>query len=105
MIVRINQFQAAHAERCSGWPQQGPQAALACNWPADTRAYELLILDQDEQRQPLSPGFRQGQLRQLLPEVLVALADPRERVVLRLDGPLRRGELVQAFHYLTDPDG
>ena len=58
MIVRINQFDVYLAEQYAGWPETGLQGPLMAPWPADTNAFEILILDQDEQRQPLSRPFR-----------------------------------------------
>src|SRR5688572_21861934 len=105
MIVRINQFDVFLAEQYAGWPETGLQGPLAAPWPADTNAFEILILDQDEQRQPLSRPFRQSQLRQLLPQVIEALVEPNEKLVARLDGPVEPDQLLPAFNYLTDARG
>jgi hypothetical protein len=105
MIVRINQFDAPRPESESGWPAEGRQGPLLAPWPEGTRAYEVLILEQDEARKPLSEAFRQQQLRQLIPQAVAALREPSEEVVVRLDGPLADRELLPALRHLTDPDG
>jgi hypothetical protein len=105
VIVRINQFDAQQAEALAGWPQRGRYGPVEHRWPADTQAFEVLILENDENGQPVSESFRQVQLRQLIPEVLAALRHGGEEVILRLDGPLQPDELVPAFSYLTDARG
>jgi hypothetical protein len=118
MIVRINQLDAAQVERDSGWLSgglMGPLGAAAGGaagapgapspWPSDLRAFELLILGQDEQQRPLTETFRQTQLRHIIPEASAALREPGEEIVVRLDGPLSEGELVPAFRRLTDAAG
>src|SRR5579862_4793532 len=105
MIVRINQVEAAQIEKDSGWSggQQGP--ILGGAWPADMRAFELVILGQDEQQRPLTETFRQTQLRHIIPEAAAALREKGEECVVRLDGPLADGELLAAFRRLTDATG
>src|SRR5437868_1133348 len=105
MIVRINQFDVSRAEAEAGWAGRGMLGPIEFVWPEGTRAYEILVLDQDEQHRPLSESFRQAQLRQLIPEALAALSEPAEKTVLRLDGPLTDGELLAAFNHLTDAKG
>jgi hypothetical protein len=105
MIVRINQFDAANAEPYSGWDNDSPRGPIACNLPVGTNAFEVLILESDERQQKLAPSFRQGQLRKLLPDILAALRDPAEEIVLRFDGPMIAGELIAAFAHLTDASG
>jgi hypothetical protein len=105
MIVRINQFDAPRPEAEAGWPAEGRLGPLSGRWPDGTRAFEVLILDQDEQRRALPTAFRQQQLRQLIPQAIAALAQPDEEVVVRLDGPLAERELLPAFRHLTDPAG
>src|SRR5438874_1696344 len=82
VIVRINQFDAHQAEALAGWPQRGRYGPVEHRWAADTQAYEVLILDTDENGQPVSDNFRQAQLRQLIPEVLAALRHGGEEVIL-----------------------
>ena len=96
MIVRINQFDAANAERYGGWVPDllGP---ITCPMPPGTCALELLILESDEKQQQLGAHFRQIQIRQLLPDVLSALREPDQEIVIRLDGPLKPDELLPAF--------
>src|SRR5688500_1902127 len=105
MIVRINQFDAPRPESEAGWPGEGRLGPLMAPWPEGTRAFEVLILEQDETRRPLAEAFRQQQLRQLIPQAVAALREPGEEVVVRLDGPLAERELLPALRYLTAPDG
>lgn len=114
MIVRINQLDAAQVERDSGWLSGGMMGPLGAAgaagaagspWPPDLRAFELLILGQDEQQRPLTETFRQTQLRHIIPEASAALRELGEEIVVRLDGPLADGELVPAFRRLTDVAG
>lgn len=105
MIVRINQFDAPRPESEAGWPTDGPLGPLLTPWPADTRAYEILILDHDEQRRPMAEDFRQQQLRQLIPQAVAAFREPGEEIVVRLDGPLAEREALPAYRHLTDAMG
>lgn len=105
MIVRINQFDVAHTETNAAWGGQGLRGGLDYVWPADANAFEILILENDEQSQALAKSFRQSQLRQLIPEVARALLEADQKIVARLDGPLQAGELLGAFEHLTTPDG
>lgn len=111
MIVRINQLDPARADPDSGWPAAGLLGPIRPGAPPRTsdlppvRAFELLILGQDEQNRPLTEAFRQSQLRQMIPPALGALREPGEEVVVRLDGSVADGELLAAFRWLTDPDG
>ncbi len=105
MIVRINQFDAPRPEAEADWPGEGRLGPILAPWPEATRAFEVLILEQDEQQQPLSEGFRQQQLRQLIPQAVAALRQPGEEVVVRLDGPLAERELLPAYRHLTDALG
>jgi hypothetical protein len=105
MIVRINQFEPANAEPYSGWGDDGLRGAILYDWPDDTHAFEVLILESDERQRQLAASFRQTQLRRLLPEVLAALAEPGEQIVARLDGPLATNELLGAMKHLSDTNG
>src|SRR5438552_12822151 len=105
MIVRINQFDPANAEPYSGWGDDGLRGAILYDWPDDTHAFELLILESDERQRQLAPSFRQSQLRRLLPEILAALAEPGEQIVARLDGPLANNEVLGVMKHLTDVHG
>jgi hypothetical protein len=105
MIVRINQFDAPRPDTEAGWPSSGRTGPLGTPWPAGVRAYEVLILDQDEQKRPLDEHFRQQQMRQLIPQAVAALREPGEAIVVRLDGPLAERELLPAYRHLTDGTG
>src|SRR5580704_7264046 len=105
MIVRINQLNLLRAEKEAGWLEQGMLGPIQYAWPPNTRVYEVLILDRDEQKRPVEDSFRQQQLRQLIPEAAAALCEPGEEIVIRLDGPLTEGELLPAMHRLTDAEG
>jgi hypothetical protein len=105
MIVRINQFDPAGAEALTGWETHGLAGSIDHAWSAGTHAYELLILEQDEESHALDASFRQGQIRRLIPELILALCEPRQRIVLRFDGPLAEGELLGAFYHLSDVHG
>ncbi|HEX8912532.1 MAG TPA: hypothetical protein VF796_09245 [Humisphaera sp.] len=105
MIVRINQIDPARAEADAGWPAAPRVGGLRATWPLGTRAMEVLILSQDEHRQPLTDAFRQQQFRQMLPQVAVALRGPGELPVLRLDGPVTARELLPAWEHLAAADG
>jgi hypothetical protein len=105
MIVRINQFDPANAEPYSGWGDDGLRGAIHYDWPDDTHAFEVLILESDERQRQLAPAFRQTQLRRLLPEILAALAEPDEQIIGRLDGPVTSNELLGAMKHLTDAQG
>jgi len=107
VIVRIHQLPVPQAE-ADAWPANagGPlRGPVAYAWPEDARAFEVLVLDRDEQQQPLSQPFRQAQVRQLIPQVAAALREPGEQVVVRLDGPVSPRELLPSLCHLTDPAG
>jgi hypothetical protein len=104
MIVRINQIDVAAAEPAAGWDPGTPSGGFEFTWPLRTFAYQISVLDHDEKSHPLSRAFRQTQVRQLVPQVIAALADvEQDEVVVRLDGSLADGELLAAFRSLVDP--
>ncbi len=105
MIVRINQFDAAQADELAGWGNSGLQGPLDYRWPTSAHAFEVLILDSDEKSRPLSLSFRQSQLRRMIPELILAMKNPDEHIVLRFDGALAAGELLGVFAQLTDAQG
>src|SRR5688572_4568282 len=105
MIVRINQFEVGRVEQEAGWASGGMMGPVRYEWPTDARSYEVLILEQDEQRRPPGEKFRQGQMRQLIPQAVAALREAGEEVVVRLDGPFAKNELLPALSHLTDDDG
>ena len=106
MIVRVNQLPVAQAE-AEAWPgAAGPlRGKIAYAWPNDARAFEVLVLDRDEQQRPLTESFRQAQVRQLIAQVAAAAREPGEQLVLRLDGPVAPRELLPALCHLTDAAG
>src|SRR3989442_7551803 len=105
MIVRINQFDARQAEQLARWPSRGLSGPIEYDWPAETQAFEVLILDADENGRPVGETFRQTQMRQLIPEVLTALRVGGHELVARLDGAIAVEELAGAFSHLTDARG
>lgn len=105
MIVRINQFDVAQADERAGWGGNGLHGPLDYRWPTSTHAFEVMILDCDEKSRPLPLPFRQAQLRRMIPELILALANPGEHIVLRFDGILAAGELLGVFGQLTDVQG
>jgi hypothetical protein len=105
MIVRINQFDPAGAEALTGWETHGLAGGIDHVWSPGTHAYEMLILEKDEKSHALDASFRQGQIRRLIPELILALCESRQRIVLRYDGPLVEGELLGAFYHLNDTHG
>ncbi len=104
MIVRINQIDATRAEQEAGWASQGMLGPLRYDWPQETRAFEVIILEQDERHEALNESFRQSQLRLMVPQAIAALREPGEEIVMRLDGPIADGELLGAFRHLTETD-
>jgi hypothetical protein len=104
VIVRINEFDPANAEPYSGWGAEGLRGPIEYDWPIDTHAFEVLILESDERQRQLAPAFRQNQLRKLLPEILMSLAEPDEQIVARIDGPFAPSELLPVQKHLMDAD-
>ena len=106
MIVRINQLPLEQVEP-QAWPGGGGplRGAIAYAWPETARAFEVLVLDRDEQQRPLPQSFRQSQVRQLIPQVAAVLRRPGEEIVVRLDGPVAPRELLPALCHLTDEKG
>jgi hypothetical protein len=104
VIVRVNQLDARRAEADADWASQGMLGPIWYTWPPDTRVFEFLILERDEQQRSLDDVFRQKQLRMTLPHVIAAMREPGEEIVMRLDGPLTTDDLLPAFEHLTEPD-
>jgi hypothetical protein len=104
VIVRINQLDVRRAEEEADWASQGMLGPLWYTWPANTRVFEFLILDHDEQKQSLDQEFRQKQLRKALPHAIAAMREAGEEIVIRLDGPLTADEMLPAFAHLTESD-
>src|SRR5687768_7851691 len=105
MIVRINQIDLLHVETSAGWTGDGLDGPIGFGWPGATNAFEILVLETDERQQLLAAENRRAELRRMIPEVLIALQQPGEQIVVRLDGALLPGELPAAMEYLTDPSG
>ena len=105
MIVRINQIELANAEPDAGWAGGTLASGFTHGWPTSTRVFELLILSEDEKKQPLTDAFRRQQLRQMLPQTAIALRSPGEHVIARFDGPVAGKELLPAWRHLTESDG
>ena len=117
MIVRINQIDPARIDADGGWTPDRYSGSFRAAWPAEFRAFELLILSEDERKQPLTDAFRHQQLRQMIPQTAIALspaspglaggpaAAAGAPVVVRLDGRVADGELLAAWRHLTDADG
>lgn len=104
MIVRISEFDISRAEAAAEWGPDPHRGLIRYNWPADAHAFEVIVLDRDEQARPLTEDFRRGQVRQLITETITALREPGEEFVLRLDGVLAENELLPALRHVTDAD-
>jgi hypothetical protein len=106
VIVRVSQLPIDQVEAQS-WPGSGGslRGALQYRWPETARAFEVLVLDRDEQQRPLTEPFRQAQVRQLIPQVAMAVREGGEEVVVRLDGPVAPREMLPALCHLTDAAG
>jgi len=102
MIVRINQVDHASAEALTGWSVGGLAGEIAFPAHVDVRAFQVLILEEDERAQPLTAEFRRRQMRTLIPKVLESFVGDDESIVLRLDGPFTDQELLPALSYATD---
>jgi uncharacterized membrane protein YgcG len=106
MIVRIQQFQVIDAERFAAWPPQGETAPIRAPFPPRTNAFELSVLEKDEQGRGVPMEKRRDHLRTLVSPLADALKEAAESAtVLRLDGRLSPRELPAAFKYLTDAEG
>jgi hypothetical protein len=105
MVVRINQLGVSPSPDAAGWPAHELAGPIKYTWPQDIQLYEVLILEQDEDRRLLGEDFRRQQLRTLIPAAVDALRDPEERLVVRLDGILAARELAPALsHVIDSPD-
>ena len=104
MIVRINQLDPLTAEHASGWEAGTLRGAVDRTWSEDTLAYQVLILDYDEQNEPLSSSDRREQVRQILPKVIDAICGPQDQVVVRFDGPFTAAGVAPAFAFAADLD-
>src|SRR5438552_2874714 len=102
MILRIQEFDAIDAERLAGWDQADAVAAAAVGpirapLPAGTNAFELSVLETDEQQQPVTPEQRRAHVRTLAGSAAEALRGEGDSLIARLDGPVAAGELLAAF--------
>ncbi len=102
MIVRINQLDPASAEQACGWETGNACGPIERAWSADTFAYQVLILEHDEQHQPVTNAARREQIRQMLPAVIDALSGPDDRTVVRFDGPFANDGVAPAFAFAAD---
>lgn len=105
MIVRINQFEVAQAEALGGWGDGAYSGPIQYDWPDETYAFEVLVLETDECDQRLTASFRQQRVRELLPQLLMALREPGMELVLRLDGALTTSSLLPLFQFLAPEQG
>lgn len=105
MIIRINEFDPANADAYSGWEVEPLRGPIEYDWPADTHAFEVLVLETNERKEPLAEEFRRTQLRRLIPKVTELLISEGEELVARFDGPMSCSSLVNVLHYCTDPLG
>ena len=102
MIVRINEIDISTAEAQSGWdldPRRGP---FVYSWPADAHAFEVLVLDHDEEHRRLDASFLHEQLRQLVIEVVNAMTLTDEAVIYRFDGSAAERELMPVIEHLSE---
>jgi hypothetical protein len=97
MIVRINQLDLDYPPDQAGWPPSELAGSLRYDWPRETIGYDVLVLEQDESHRKLDEDFRRQQLRKLIPNAIAAIKTDDEQIVVRLDGPVARGELVAGF--------
>lgn len=104
MIVRINQCDAAKALDEAAWTPNGLRPIVS-PWLSAGRAFEILVLNRDESGGALAEDFRRQQMRHLLPQTFVALKEPGEQIVVRLEGPLMEGGLLTVFNQLTEANG
>jgi hypothetical protein len=100
MVVRINQLELSDAPDAAGWPVHDLAGPIRFQWPTGIQLYEVLILEQDEDRRRLREDFRQQQLRTLIPAAVEALLEESEHWVVRLDGILADRELAGALHHV-----
>jgi hypothetical protein len=100
MVVRINQLVLSEPPDAAGWPVHDLVGPIRFRWPKDFQLYEVLILEQDEDRRRLGEDFRQQQLRTLIPAAAEALLEEGEQLVVRLDGVLAKRELAGALNRL-----
>src|SRR4051812_28430904 len=101
MVVRINKLELSETSLAAGWPQDPHTGSLRYTWPPETHLFEVMILGQDEARRTLRDAFRQQQLRKLIPAAGEAVREMSDHVVVRLDGPVGRGELASAISRLA----
>ena len=97
MIVRINQLDLDYPPDAGGWPPNELAGSLRYDWPRETAGYDVLVLEHDESNRKLEEDLRRQQLRRLIPTAVAAIKNDDEQIVVRLDGPVARGELVAGF--------
>src|ERR1700722_1083442 len=97
MIVRINQIDTATAEPTAGWGPGELRGAIRYAWSKNAFVYQMHILDRDETGRQLEASYVQAQWRRLIPHIIAALNTGPERAVVRVDGPLADGELLEGM--------
>jgi hypothetical protein len=108
MILRMYELAAADVERLAGWPAEAGRyaGALRSAWPRDRWAIELAVATADAQGRQQTERERQATMRRLIPwlarRLFIAGPAASHALVIRLDGRLQTGGLVEAMPYL-DP--
>ena len=108
MILRMYELAAADVERLAGWPAEAGRyaAPLRSEWPRERLALELAVASADAQGRQQTPSERQATMRRLIPwlarRIFTAGPAASHALVMRLDGRLQTGGLVEAMPYL-DP--
>lgn len=99
---------AADMERLAGWPAEAGHfaGALRAPWPSDRMAIELAVSSADARGKSLSAQERRATVRRLIPWLARRLITPEDSsgpaLVLRVDGRLQPGGLVEVFRRI-DP--
>jgi hypothetical protein len=108
MILRMYELSAADMERLAGWPADAGHFAggIRAPWPEDRIAIELAVASADARGKALSDQEQRATVRRLIPWLVRRLLTPEDAagnvLVLRLDGRLQTGGLVEVLHRM-DP--
>lgn len=108
MILRMYELAAADMERLAGWPAEAGHfaGAIRAPWPADRIAIELAVSSADARGKSLTAQERRATVRRLIPWLARRLITPEDAaepaLVLRIDGRLQPGGLVEVFRRI-DP--